>query len=299
MSRYTTEVRAICEQVLGHTELHDGASVNQIITDVAPRIFNFDFPIFDEAYRLPLERKILKHYYTREIGLETVGLWKLKLDTKLNEIMPYYNKLYESELLTFNPFYDVELTRSHNRTAKGQEKTIADSETHTTSSTDTTSHTDTSSTLDGKVQTDSTGTGTTELTDATSNNQTVKESDTPQGAIEGLETDTYLTRASITDGTANLTRTQTDRTEGTNDQVTTSTADDITNGTIGVEQTSTVQGDNVSNTTTENLEDYIEKVSGKQGTASYAGLLTEFRNTFLNLDMRVIEELEELFMQVW
>ena len=53
------------------------------------------------------------HYYTREIGFETVGLWKLKLQTKLNEIMPYYNKLYETELLKYNPLYDVDMTTTN------------------------------------------------------------------------------------------------------------------------------------------------------------------------------------------
>ena len=46
-------------------------------------------------------------------------------------------------------------------------------------------------------------------------------------------------------------------------------------------------------------EDYIESISGKQGSASYSKLLTEFRNTFLNIDMMVIEELSDLFMYLW
>lgn len=50
----------------------------------------------------------------REIGTETYGLWHLYLDTTLNEIMPYYNKLYETELLKFNPLYDIDLKRTHN-----------------------------------------------------------------------------------------------------------------------------------------------------------------------------------------
>ena len=49
-------------------------------------IFDFDFPIFDEDYKIPLEKKILRHYYLREIGFETLGVWKLKLNDKLNEI---------------------------------------------------------------------------------------------------------------------------------------------------------------------------------------------------------------------
>ena len=113
MSTYTTEVRFICENSAGLTESADYLSVSEILDKARNKIFDFDFPIFDESYRNVLEDKILKHYYTREIGLETVGLWKLKLDTKMNEIMPYYNQLYKSAVLEFNPLYDVDYTRTH------------------------------------------------------------------------------------------------------------------------------------------------------------------------------------------
>lgn len=113
MSKYTTEVRFLCESLTGHTESQGFTEVDSILTAASPIIFSFQFPIFDEAYRLPLERKILRHYYTREISEETYGLWKLRLQDRMETIMPYYNKLYESALLSFNPFYDVDLTTNH------------------------------------------------------------------------------------------------------------------------------------------------------------------------------------------
>lgn len=112
MSKYTTEVRFICENSAGLSESEGADNVDSILDKCWNKVFNFDFPIFDENYRQVLCRKILKHYYTREIAHETVGRWKLALNAKLNEIMPYYNQLYKSELLEFNPFYDVDLTRS-------------------------------------------------------------------------------------------------------------------------------------------------------------------------------------------
>lgn len=121
MSHYTTEVRFICEEAAGLDESKGYNNVNDILNASAPRIFDFNFPIFDENYRLVLEKKILKHYYTREICAETVGLWKLWLDARMNEIMPYYNKLYESELLEFNPFYDADYTRNIDRDKTGSE----------------------------------------------------------------------------------------------------------------------------------------------------------------------------------
>lgn len=113
MSKYTTEVRFLCESLTGNTESKGFNDVDEIITQAAPIIFSFDFPIYDESYRLILEKKILRHYYTREICEETYGLWKLRLEDRLNVIMPYYNQLYRSALLAFNPFYDVDLTTEH------------------------------------------------------------------------------------------------------------------------------------------------------------------------------------------
>lgn len=109
MSHYTTEVRYICETTAGLTESQGFNSIDSILDNCTDSIFDFDYPIFDEEYRFPLNKKILRHFYTREIGEETVGLWKLRLQQTLNEIMPYYNKLYESELLDLNPLYNIDL----------------------------------------------------------------------------------------------------------------------------------------------------------------------------------------------
>lgn len=63
---------------------------------------DFDFkmttyPIFDEEYRDVLNQKILNHYYNDEIGFETAPLFRFYLNTKLNEIMPFYNTLYATQ----------------------------------------------------------------------------------------------------------------------------------------------------------------------------------------------------------
>ena len=56
---------------------------------------------------------------------------------------------------------------------------------------------------------------------------------------------------------------------------------------------------NTNNSVINNTEDYLEHVSGKQGTTSYSKLLTEYRDTFLNIDMMVINELNDLFINLW
>lgn len=120
MSTYTTQVRYICESKSGFTpeELLQ-KTVDEVINASRSNVFNFDFPVYDENFRSVLESTILLHFYTREIGCETVGLWQHYLCRKLREKMPYYNKLFESALLTYNPLYDVDYTRTHDGSGSG------------------------------------------------------------------------------------------------------------------------------------------------------------------------------------
>ena len=76
MSKYTTEVRFICEKYAGLEESVGYNKVADIIANSRSKVFDFDYPIFDETYRSILETKILKHFYLREICAETVGVWK-------------------------------------------------------------------------------------------------------------------------------------------------------------------------------------------------------------------------------
>lgn len=165
MSKYTTELRFVCETAVGYEESQGYDRVEDIIQAAIPHIFNFDFPIFDENYRNVLCTKIIKHYYTREISEETLGLWRLRLNAKMNEIMPYYNKLYEAWSNEFNPLYDTDITTNHQLDRNNQQ------------------------------------TGDSTVYDLYS--------DTPQGALTGVDNENYLTSAnkSTTDATTNITST--------------------------------------------------------------------------------------------
>lgn len=253
MSKYTTEVRFICENSADLSESESADNVDSILDKCWNKVFNFDFPIFDENYRQVLCRKILKHYYTREIAHETVGRWKLALNAKLNEIMPYYNQLYKSELLEFNPFYDVDLTRS--REGSG-------------TSNKTSNNTETNS---GTSKNVSSGSG-------TSNTDTLNRfSDTPQNSMDtqGIADSVPLTT---------VTKVNEDNTT-TNESTDTLTRNDSKTGN-GTE--------NINNT-----DKYIETVKGKQGTENYSSLLKKFRETFLNIDMMIIEDCSDCFFTLW
>lgn len=99
------------------------------------------YPMHQESYRLMLNDKIYKHYAYREIGFETPALFKHYLNMKMNEIMPYYNQLYDIqvEFLKQNVFQNVNRTETEKGTIndKGDgsnnttdNRTITDAGTH-------------------------------------------------------------------------------------------------------------------------------------------------------------------------
>ena len=50
------------------------------------------YPIWKEEHRAELEKKIIEHYYHRQIGAETWALFKYNVNVRMREIMPYYSK---------------------------------------------------------------------------------------------------------------------------------------------------------------------------------------------------------------
>lgn len=242
MSKYTTELRFICESKAGLSDSVGFNQIDDVISNSWNKIFD-NFPIFDESYRSVLCSKILKHYYTREISAETVGLWQLWLNTRMGEIMPYYNKLYESALLEFDPFKDTNYSRNHGGTFTGDTVRNGRSEID----------------VDNSV-----------TSNGTSNSKNLF-SDTPQGAITNIENESYLTNATLIKDTD----TNTTNTDGN----------------------STTQ--NTETTGITNTDNWIETIVGKQSTVSYSKLLQEFRDTFLNIDVMIINDLSDLFMNLW
>lgn len=233
MSRYTIELRYLIE---GNYDL--GLK---------------NYPIFDESYREQLNNKIIQHYYFREIGFETEALFKNRLNQKMNEIMPYYNQMYESSKLKIDPLSTIDLEEVFSRKSK--------------------------TTGEGTSSTSGTGNNTNNFnsTDTTDYGKISKFSDIAQAQTTPNEilNDKYLTSATVDDGQDKNTNT------GTN----TSQTESTTSGT---------------STDARNLdEDTTLTRKGNNGTASESELLNMYRETFLNIDMMIIDDLDELFLGIW
>lgn len=207
---------------------------------------NFDlglssYPIFDETYRNTLNNKILDHYNFREIGFETAGLFKFYLKTKMNEIMPYYNQLYKSSLLIFNPLYNMNLKETMERENTAVSSGNSESNSNSNSSGN--------SEQNGKnlIQ------------------------DTPQGTL--VNTD-----MASQDHASEMNYNKSDNTS---------------------QSESTIADTSTTTSNVNNLEDYTKIVEGNSGNKSNSEMLIDFRKTFLNIDMEIINELNGLFMGLW
>lgn len=130
MSKYTTTIKDICESFIPQNELWSmDLSVQRTIEKSQSQFFNFEFPFYsDDASDLYIFKTyFLLRYWNNYIGFETLGMWNTAFLSKMNELMPYYKKLYIA-CQKDNPFTNIDVTFTENET--GNEKI-------TTNSTDT------------------------------------------------------------------------------------------------------------------------------------------------------------------
>lgn len=286
MSKYTTELRYLIENDF----------------DIGLK----NYPIFDENYRELLNQKIINHYYFREIGMETAELFKRYLNTTMNEIMPYYNQLYKSELLEFNPFYNVDKTIVSDK----NNNSVSDFIGNTTGKNQQNADTENTQTNNGKQQTTTAATsvgesvGNSKGSGKTTNKSKRVSSDTPQGflSINSIDSETYASAAEMANGetvnefTVNDTKATSSNSEnGTTDQ--TNVAETKAKG--NTTSNATTETDTANKTTSNDFENYVSHVIGKTEGETYSEMLLKFRDTFLNIDMMIIDELKTCFMMIY
>lgn len=338
MARYTTQVRTICETVAGLSDSVGYTDVETVLNDSWDKIFTA-FPIYNEAHRADLCKKILRHYYMDEIAFETYGLWQLAINTKLVEIMPQYNSLYKASAEIINPLYNKSLSRQYDGTSKGTNKdtrtdNLTDTATATTTATGTDMRTDNLTDTNGgsvvtksdskrtdalKAVTDNTSKSTT--TSSASNNSSNDSftSDTPQGSLSDVKAGKYMTNASI--GTSTGSTSGNDKNDTTakntvnNTGTVSNTGTDTVTDSHTLTKTGTVKNDSTNSTTSDSTlsktgtvvndgidsrtDAHTETVTGYEGSATYAELLKKYSDAIINIDMMIINDLSTMFMQIW
>lgn len=93
-----------------HTAFENYAPTLGELVESGYPVFNEKWGTYIPEYKAVLEQKIIDFYYFYQIGSETPDRFRHLLNARLAIKMPYFNKLYESELIKFDPMINYALT---------------------------------------------------------------------------------------------------------------------------------------------------------------------------------------------
>ena len=237
-----------------------------------------DYPIWDEEHRKVLNDKIIKHYWFREIGAETPGRFKFYLNRTMEEIMPYYVELYKTKMFEYNPIHNVDYK---------EEYTIERDNERTN---DNTSNSKVTGTSKDNVTGSSELSGETNSTAETTDKLRKIEVDTPQGYL-GLDNDgeslDYASKVTF-DKNQNNSSGNTDTTQTSN-------------------TSSEATGENTSESeyTGKNImkgsqsETYSRHLAGNYGVKTTQEMIREERDLIINIDLMIIKDIADCFMNIY
>ena len=242
MAIYTTEIR----------QMNDNPLIG---------VFTFDYDFYSDnpKDKEEFEKLFINWYYFREIGFETPQHFKIRLQAKLNLIMPYYRQLAMTE-------WDKVGTIESMMTSKNLTDTITHEQTITGNN---------ESYVSG--ESNQKGSNTTSQQQSTTNEQNMSGSNLADGVAQASLNEGYLTSVSkATDsGSQNLTGTDSNKSElttnqsssGTNNQVLSESTTITSIGDIGIQ------------------------------TPAYA--ITEWRKVLININQMIIDDCNDLFMKIY
>lgn len=211
-------------------------------------VWDFDYPSYYKGeQKEAFEKKVLEHFWTRQIGQETVGRFLLYFRRTVREIMPYYIQLYESVDLMKDP--EIRPLDNYNMIEEYEQETRDEGE--------------------ATNETNSFGEG------GGMSKKSAAESMAPNGELNWALNPTDPSLLSV--AYASQVQQDVDYSKSTEDTETNSVT------------ASSNQGTNTHKLTRR----------GNIGVTTYAQLLEGYRQTFLNIDMEIIEDLESCFLGVY
>ena len=123
MSKYTMELRKLFTPITYKNPIFTRAEVEAWFKD-----YDLDDYLTTEQQAVitetglwtkdKLAKKIVDHYYMREIGFETIGLFIHYAKVTMNELMEEYLPLIYSNAIQYDPLVNVDYTESFNRNAQ-------------------------------------------------------------------------------------------------------------------------------------------------------------------------------------
>nr|DAR65343.1 MAG TPA: Lower collar protein [Caudoviricetes sp.] len=126
MATYTTRIRDYIESFTDWKDVN--TNTYDKIEKGMPKLFDFTFPWYndDETSRINFERMFIIHFYMCEIGFETIGLFKLRLNDTLRRNMSKYKAMYDSNLSVAQILENTNMTFDDTDTSDGSNTSQAD-----------------------------------------------------------------------------------------------------------------------------------------------------------------------------
>ena len=251
--------------------------IRQMIDNPLIGLFTFEYNFYSDnpEDKAEFEKLFTQWYYFREIGFETPERFKLKLQAKLNVIMPYYRQLAMTEWDKVKSAEQMMTSKNLQETTT-HEQTIAGS--NESSVTGESNQTDTNSTTQ-KQTTDNTQNQT------SSNTQSGKSSNLSDGVSQASLLDGYLTSSSSVND------------NGTQELTSTGTQELTSNGNNTSELSSTQNSSGTNNQTLSETTTFSSV--GDVGIQTPAYAITEWRKVLININQMIINECNDLFMKLY
>lgn len=291
MSIFTTELRYPIEQY----QDDNGLGRRTYDAGVYKLIGLDEYPIFEESYRAKLNNKIIEHYYFKEIGTDTLGRFRWYMRTTMNEIMPYFNALYEAQNSITDPLTNRNLSWHEVWELAETGGSTTDKEGGTTYGRKDVTSTE-SETDYGRTEHRANGGKDTQLAGTTKDK--VIHSETPMNELQtnAVENGNYATDVTFT----------THEGQRASETVYGGTTD-VTNG--GKDTTTSTRTSQESGRDTTDSEERYTRALDTDGTKTHTdigydgttptALLAELADKFVNIDVQIIDRLAPLFMGLW
>lgn len=120
MSKYTITLRELFEPIIYNPPLYTREQVEEFFKDyqLSDYLTQEQIDVIEETGTWSKDRlatKIVDHYYMRELGFETIGLFIHYAKTTMNELMEEYLPLIYSSAIQYNPLINVDYTETFTR----------------------------------------------------------------------------------------------------------------------------------------------------------------------------------------
>lgn len=269
MSKYTLSIYEWAVGTIGQ----EYPTLTQIKQQASSLVFpsNFSFYTPDTGIREIFKTKFVNKFLYEEMGLETPALFRDRLYTRLQIIMPYYTQLYNSKVTELSDLV-------------------------TSSSDNTTRHYSGDNKRDWNDSGESSGTSESSsssqnATDATSQNTTSNSGNTNTQSLRSDEPQSTIT--------SNAYASLLDRSEDVTSSSGTDNTTDHSQSSASAKGSTSDSSKNASTHAETGSNSGQETVSKSFTTTDKIKMLTAYRDFIFNIDSMILSDLEDLFMEVF